>query len=354
MTTPPAGTLTIAEAAAEFSAANTYLSACTSGLPTKSTQLALAGDLQRWSHGLASAVEYGSIVEETRTLFARLMGTDPSRVASGSQTSSLVSIIAAGVPDGAEILCVNGDFSSVPHPFVQQAHRGVTVRYVSIEDLAASIRPSTHMVAFSLVQSATGSIADARAIRAAASRHGALTLCDTTQAVGWLPVSADDYDITVTHTYKWLCVPRGVAFMTMHPRLFDSYRPIAAGWYSSDNVWSSCYSTSMTLAPDASRFDVSPAWPAWVGARSALSFFNRLEMNEVRSHNVDLGNLLCESLGMDALDQAIVTWPDADGSQLARLTAAGIVASGRAGRARVAFHLWNSRADVERVVAALH
>ena len=51
--------------------------------------------------------------------------------------------------------------------------------------------------------------------------------------------------------------------------------------------------------------------------------------------------------------RAILTWPDPTGADLAALTAAGLRASGRAGRARVAFHLWNTPDDVDRVVAAL-
>ncbi|MDF2555635.1 MAG: selenocysteine lyase, partial [Microbacterium sp.] len=50
---------------------------------------------------------------------------------------------------------------------------------------------------------------------------------------------------------------------------------------------------------------------------------------------------------------AIVSWPDADGSALAHLRAAGISASGRAGRARVAFHVFNDEADVTRAARAL-
>ncbi|MDQ1564443.1 MAG: hypothetical protein QOI14_1394, partial [Actinomycetota bacterium] len=42
-----------------------------------------------------------------------------------------------------------------------------------------------------------------------------------------------------------------------------------------------------------------------------------------------------------------------DGGDLGRLTAAGIRASGRAGRLRASFHLWNTESDVTAVMAAL-
>ena len=124
-------------------------------------------------------------------------------------------------------------------------------------------------------------------------------------------------------------------------------------WYAGDDPWQSCYGPQMTLATDARRFDVSPAWPAWVGARVALEFFASLDLEEVRSHDAGLGDALCRGLGVAANAQSIVTWADADGRDLAALAAAGITASGRAGRARVAFHLWNDQTDVDAVRAAL-
>lgn len=47
-----------------------------------------------------------------------------------------------------------------------------------------------------------------------------------------------------------------------------------------------------------------------------------------------------------------MTWVD-PGADLVSLGAAGLTASGRAGRVRIAFHLWNDEEDVEAVVRAL-
>ena len=76
-------------------------------------------------------------------------------------------LIAAAVPDGAEVLCVEGDFSSMVLPFAH-AGRGIRLRIAPLDGLADAITADTWLVAFSLVQSATGEVADAAAIRAAA------------------------------------------------------------------------------------------------------------------------------------------------------------------------------------------
>ncbi|TFC18996.1 aminotransferase class V-fold PLP-dependent enzyme [Cryobacterium algoritolerans] len=330
-----------------------YLAACTLGLPTIDTVTALREDGERWARGEACPAGYTADITAARQSYASLVGVPAGAVAIGSQASVLAAMVADSVPDGAEVLCVDGDFSSMVFPFLQQAHRGVRVQHIALDDLAGAVTAATWLVAFSLVQSATGRLADADRITQAARAHGAFTLCDTTQAVGWMPVVAGGFDATICHAYKWLGAPRGAAFLTVLPEFAARLRPSQAGWYAGDDPWRSCYGPAMALAEDARRFDVSPAWPAWVGARTALAFFASIDPEEVRRHDAGLGDALCHGLGIAANGQSIVTWADADGSDLAGLAAAGITASGRAGRARVAFHLWNDRGDVDAVLAAL-
>jgi len=356
MTAPtrPTGTgtpVSLSDAQRRFADVPGYLSACTGGLPSRETAAALTTFVSAWTSGAVDARAIGADVERCRELYARIAGVD--RVAFGSQVSQLVSIVATSVPDGAEVLCADGDFSSLTHPFEQLASRGVRVRYAPIADLAAAIGPGTALVAFSLVQSATGEVADADAIARAAEAAGARTLVDLTQSLGWLPVGAAGFDYTVCHAYKWLCAPRGTAFLTVREGLDDSMTPLAAGWCSADDVWSSCYAGHTPLASGAGRFDLSPSWPVISGTAAALELFAEIDADAVRDHDVRLANLARETLGLPAADSAIVTWADADGSDLAAMTAAGITASGRAGNARIAFHIWNTEADVELLTRAL-
>ena len=374
-----AGPLREAREAFSPTAARGYLAACTGGLPTSSTSAALHDFVDQWSAGRVDAVALGELAEDARASYARIAGVAPAQVALGSQVSQLVSVVATSVPDGAEVLCASGDFASLTHPFEQLAARGVRVRYAPVAELAASIGPDTALVAFSHVQSATGEVADAEAIAAAAAASGARTLVDLTQSLGWLPTDAGRFDYTVCHAYKWLCAPRGTAFLTVRPGLESTLTPLAAGWCSADDVWGSCYAGHTPLADGAGRFDLSPSWPIVAGTRAALSFFAALPIEDVRAYDVALADAAREVLvalrgsesdetlarsrsrsgsrslsrSVGARPSAIVTWPDPTGADLARLTAAGITASGRAGNARIAFHLWNGPEDIEALAAAL-
>lgn len=335
---------------AQFADAAGYLAACTVGLPTRDARTAIVADLA----GRPDVAAYCAAVEASRAHFGALVAVPADRVAIGSQTSVQVAVLAAALPDDAEVVVPEDEFSSLVLPFVH-AGRGIRVRTAPLASLADAVRAETALVAFSLVQSASGEVADLEAICSAAARVGARTVCDATQAVGWMPVDAARVDALVCHAYKWLCCPRGVAFMTLREDYARTLRPVQAGWYAGDDPWSSCYGGDADLAGCARRFDVSPAWQAFVGAEPALRAFAAADASAIFAHTTALAAAFRARLGIaePIRPSAIVTWPDPAGDDLARLTSAGILASGRNGRARVAFHVFNDPADVDDAARAL-
>ncbi|GAB2680620.1 aminotransferase class V-fold PLP-dependent enzyme [Thalassiella azotivora] len=342
-------------ARAAFDRVPGHLDAASAGLPPRTVQAALRGALDEWAAGRATPAGYDEAVRRSRSAYAGLVGVEADRVAVGSQVSVAAGLVAAALPDGAEVVCVDGDFSSMVHPFLVHADRGVTVRHVPLDGLAEALRPSTTLVAFSLAQSACGSLADAVAVREAAARHDVLTFCDLTQAAGWMPVDAGGFDLTVCSAYKWLCAPRGSAFLTVAPRLEERFplRPLHAGWYAGESVWDSCYGPGMELAHSARRYDVSPAWMPWVGTVPALELFGSVPAEDVRRWDAGLADRVREALDLPPAGRAVVSLDDPDGTLRSRLLDAGARVAGRAGRVRLAFHLWNDEDDVDLVVRTL-
>ncbi len=343
--------LAVSELAAEFDVEPGYLSAASCGVAPRRAIAALRADEDRWRTGHADLGAYDNTVARTRAAYARLVGVGADQVAIGSQTSALVANVSASLPDGAVVLIADGDFTSMVYPFL--VGERFVVREVPVSELARAITPEVDLVVFSLVQSATGEVANADAIAGAAQAAGAATLVDLTQAAGVLPVDASRFDATVCHAYKWLSAPRGVAFLTLAPEFAARLRPVAAGWYAGDEPWQSVYGSELGLAADARRFDVSPAWQAFVGAEQSIGLFAAADVAAIWRHASGLGDALCRGLGLPEQHQAIVTVADPDGTLLGLLTAAGIRASGRAGRLRLAFHVWNTAADVAAVLSAL-
>ena len=339
---------------AQFEPVRGYLNAATLGLPPIPVAEALREAITQWQRGRAMPTAYDDDVRAARTAYARFVSVPHEWVSVGSQTSVIAGLVASSLPDGAEVVCVEGDFSSMLFPFLVHADRGVTVRQVGLSEVAASINERTALVAFSLAQSACGSLCDGPAIASAARAVGALTFCDITQAAGWLPVAAGDYDLTVCSAYKWLCQPRGTAYLTIRPEVIERVRPIHAGWYAGDDVWGSCYGPSMHLAHDARRFDVSPAWLSWVGAVPALEVMSMVPTALIGEHNIALADELRARTGRPAAGRPVVSLTDPTGEMAARLAERGATVSSRAGLVRIAFHIWNTPQDVDLVATALN
>lgn len=341
---------------AQFAPAPGYLNAATMGLPPIPVVEALQSALLDWQLGKATATGYDDDVQAARAAYAGFVGVPGEWVAVGSQTSVFVGMVAASLPDGAEIVCIADDFSSMVFPFLVQAAdaaRNITVRQARREELPTALTERTTMVAFSLCQSACGSLCDGAAIAESARAVGALTFCDITQAAGWLPVDASDYDMTICSAYKWLCQPRGTAYLTIRPELRERIHPINAGWYAGADVWGSCYGPAMALSATASRFDVSPAWLSWVGAVPALEVMSMAPVSAIHDHDVALADGLRARIGMEAGHRAIVSLPDVDGEVARLLGERGASVSSRAGGVRIAFHIWNTAEDVDLVADAL-
>ncbi len=161
-------------AATEFASDRTYLNTASCGLLPRRTAAAVRAFADDAVAGVPAALGSFESVTAAREAFGRLMGVPAARVSTGSAVATHVGLVAASLPEGAEVLAAEGDFSSVINPFV--VRRDLKVRLVPLEALAESVRPGTALIAVSAVQSADGRIADLPAIRAAAAAHGARTL----------------------------------------------------------------------------------------------------------------------------------------------------------------------------------
>ncbi|NLU74083.1 aminotransferase class V-fold PLP-dependent enzyme [Streptomyces sp. HNM0575] len=341
------GQARLALAQQEFDPDVVYLNTASLGLPPRRSLTALRAAEDEWRKGTASPSAYDRPLAEARASYAGLVGADPSSVAVGSQVSAFVGLVAASLPEGSEVLTAAGEFTSVVFPFHAQAPRGVRVREVPLEDLADEVTSRTSLVAVAAVQSADGRVARLDALRAACEAHGARVLLDTTQATGWLPVDASRYAYTVNGGYKWLLAPRGTCFFTVRPEYMDDLTPHSAGWFAGEERWESLYGAPLRLAKDARRFDVSPVWHAWVGQARSLELLTGVGTGALHRHALRLANRFRAAVGLPDGDSAVVSAAVAPDTAR-QLERAGVVGSTRAGRLRLAFHLYNTEADADR------
>lgn len=315
---------------------------------------AVAEDVRRWRTGAARPRDFDRPVTIARAAFAELVGVDADQVAVGSSVSALVGLVAASLPGGAEVLVANGEFTSVSFPFAAQAGRGIRITEAPLREIPERASEAD-LVAVSVVQSSDGALLDLTALRAAvvgsSTRSSTRVLLDATQALGWLPLRLDWADAVVAAGYKWLLSPRGAAWMSVSHELRDELVPHLANWFACVDPWESIYGLPLRLAVGARRLDSSPTWITHVGAAEALPWLASLDGVQVRAHCVGLADKLRVELGEEPAGSAITTVRRPDAAE--KLAAAGVVASTRMGAVRLAFHLYNTESDVERVLDAL-
>ncbi|MEV0556686.1 MULTISPECIES: aminotransferase class V-fold PLP-dependent enzyme [Streptomyces] len=338
---------------AEFAAKNTYLNTASTGLlPVRAVDAMRAGVE---SVAAGQPQDMFADVEAARASFARLAGVPDRRVAAGASVAVYSGLIAASLPEGAEVLTAEADFTSVVNPF--HVRSDLKVRTVPLERIAESVRPGTALVAVSAAQSADGRIVDLPALREAAREHGARTYIDASQAIGWLPIEAGAYDYVSSVAFKWLVCPRGVAFLVV-PEDLGGLNPIFAGWVAGEHPWDSCYGPVEELAHSARRFDESPSLFSYAGARHSLELIEELGVDAVHAHDLALADRFRAGLAglgqepVPAPGSAIVSVPGL-GKRQPELSRAGIEVSDRAGNLRAAFHLYNTAADVDRLLDVL-
>lgn len=336
---------------AEFAGAQGFLNTPSYGLPPRFVADALHDSVRSWEAGTLNVVSFDDPVRTARAAYAELSGVPVDSVAMSGSVSSLLGLVAAAIPDGATVATLSGEFTSVTFPFAAQQARGVTVTEFgpgALEDAAADF----DVVAVSLVQSANGAVLDLNTLRENVDGTDTVTVVDTTQGLGWKNIDLPWVDVTVAGCYKWLLAPRGTAWMSLSDRLIDRMIPHAANWYAAEQPWATVYGLPLRLADTARRFDASPAWFGVLGAGLSLSWLASLDRVAVESHTVGLANRLRSELQLPPSNSAIVSIGVADAAE--KVESAGIRASIRAGAVRVGFHLYNTEADLHRLLDALN
>jgi selenocysteine lyase/cysteine desulfurase len=328
-----------------------YLNTASYGLPPTTAWDALQAVLADWRGGRTSWEAWGESTESARASFARLVGVPTEWIAVGANTSSMIGLVAASLPDGARVVSTEPEFTSLLWPFLAQ-QRGIEVECVAVARLADSVDERTDLVAVSAVQSSTGELADLDAVIDAAAAHDARVVVDATQACGWFPVDASRIDVLACSAYKWLCSPRGTAFMSVRPELLERLTPHAAGWYAGEDPHSSYYGAPLRLATDARRFDVSPAWFPWVATAPTLELLLEIGIDAIHEHNLRLANRFRAGLGLPPGDSAIVSaeLPEAE----ERLRGTRVMAAARAGLLRTSWHIYNTDGDVDELLTLLN
>ena len=324
-----------------------YLNTALTGLPAPVAVDAARGVLEAWASGTLNWFHAVDQLDVARRAFASFVGVASERIGVGHTVAATLSGIAASLPNDAVVLAPEGEHNSNIYPYLHQAPRGVKLEFVPLEKLADAIRPHHAAVAFGLVQSADGRIADLPSIANAARAVGALTLVDVTQACGWLRFDPDLCDVFISACYKWLMTPNGPAFIGFSAQALDRLPAAHRSWIGNRDVHAAPFGPGGEASLDARRFDVVPNFIAIAAATASLNLLADIGVERIEEHNLRLVRLFGEALDLPPHNSAIISVEAGSVTSIS----GDLSATVRSGRARFSFHLYNDDSDVDRAVA---
>jgi hypothetical protein len=163
------------------------------------------------------------------------------------------------------------------------------------------------VVSFSLVQSATGEVADYAGIVAAARAVGALVVVDALAGLRLAAVRRRPGRRGHRVGLQVADVPAGSAFAYLGPVGAATAAADRRRLVRRSRRARSYYGLPMVLAEDARRFDVSPAWFSWVGTAPTLQLVEQIGDRRHPRPQVALANRFLAGLGQPPANSAIVT-----------------------------------------------
>lgn len=341
----------------EPSPGRTYLDAATYGLPPRPAADAMAQALEAWRSGTARWVDdWDRPVETARRDFASLIGATAAEIALIPSASVAMGLVADSLRPGDVVVVPEDEHVSDLFPLLVAERRGVIVRQVPFPDVVDAITVGTTLVAASLVQMQTGRVGDLVGITRRAREVGARVFIDATHALPFVPVADQirDVDYLVCHAYKHMLGARGTGFLYVRADRVPDLTPSYASWRGAPDPWSRFFGGPLTLADDASRFNVSLAWLPWVATIESTRLVAAWSRTDAFAEPLGLAARLARAVGLEPTGSSLVCVPIADPEPIrASLDAAGIRAAVRGDAIRFSLHVWNDAADVDRAAEAI-
>ena len=318
-------------------------------------------------------------VEESRELFARLVGGEADGVAVLPSVSYGMAVAAnnVAVREGQKILLLDYQFPSNVYPWRELAverraeiltvprpadHDWTTAVLDALdEDVAVVTLPNCHWT--------DGSLVDLVRVGERAREVGAALVVDAIQSLGALPLDVAEVrpDFLVAGAYKWLLGPYGVGFM----HVAEGYRegkPVEHNWINrrGSEAFARVAEYQDEFAPGARRYDVGERSNfvllpmanealrqilAWEVENVAETVGGLTDLVEDRAKDFGVGAMPREKRARHMI--GLKLGPDAPEDLAARLAAEGVFVSVRGESVRISPHLYNTERDVERLFSSL-
>ncbi|MFW6084898.1 MAG: aminotransferase class V-fold PLP-dependent enzyme [Gemmatimonadota bacterium] len=318
--------------------------------------------------------------EALRAAAATLHGADPDGIALVPAVSYGIAVAAVNVPvkRGENVVLLDEQFPSNVYAWRARADReGATVRVVRkapsdgwTEVVLEAIDADTAVVAVPNCHWTDGALVDLVRVGARAREEGAALVVDASQSLGAYPLSVEEVrpDFVVSVGYKWQLGPYGLGYLYAAPGWREAGRPLEASWLTRAGAedFAGLVEYTDDYRAGARRFDMGE-YPQFVLVPMALAALSRIIEWGVANIQATLRRMTdriaeeSKVLGLAVLpaERRVghligIRFPGRVPPRLpGRLEQERVHVSVRGSAIRVAPHLYNDEADIERLLAVL-
>lgn len=264
---------------------------------------------------------YEPALDRVRTRLAAFVGVQASALAFVTNATMGIGAVLmhTKLQAGDEILCTNHGYNATNNAVRFWAERsGAAVRIVDlpfqgltpegiVDRVMGAVGPKTRLALLDHVTSATAAVCPVEELVPALEARGVATLIDGAHGPGMLPLSLEKLGASfyVGNLHKWVCAPKGVAFVHVRRDRLDGFRPpvISHG--------------ANTTRSDRHKMHIEYDWMGTFDPSSVLCVDFTIDFIEqhvgweqLRSYNHELvlrgTKALCDTLGVKAPHPALV------------------------------------------------
>ena len=248
-------------------------------------------EYQRWQRELErQPVEFigrrfDGLMGDARAAIAQFLNTDADNVVYVQNATSGLNVIARSFPleQGDEILTTDHEYGALDMTWEWMCGKsGATYRKHAVpvpvtnhadfvESFWNAVTPKTKIIFLSHITSPTALIFPVKEICARAREAGILTVIDGAHVPGHIPLDLTDLgaDIYSGNFHKWLCAPKGSAFLFVRPEQQEWVESLTVSWgwrgdstFVSRNQYQGTTDVASYLAtPAAIKFQQEHDWP---------------------------------------------------------------------------------------------
>jgi isopenicillin-N epimerase len=242
---------------------------------------------------------FGERLEQARLRLAAYLGADPECLVFAPNTSTALDAVARSLELrlGDEILMGENEYGGVLRlwAFVA-AGSGASVRRVPFDELDPHDR--TRVVFCSHVEWSSGRVNDVAEACRRAHAAGAVAIVDGAHAPGQLDLALDAIgaDVYCGNCHKWLCAPKGSAFLYVRREVQHLIEPLVVSWdWDEARPWH-----------EQNRWQGTRDPAAYLSVPAAIDFQAEHDWPSVRRHSRALLERACDRLPLEPLTDEFV------------------------------------------------